>query len=96
MSLKNRVVNFFEKNKHLGRKFVIKHVLDEGESKTTVGQSNILGEIWSGTCTRKTGVPKISNNSNGAFAFAYENGNKQKREGSLRFTKDWILSPNFD
>ena len=38
-------VLLIEKNKHLGRKFVIKHVLDEGESKTTVGQSNILGEI---------------------------------------------------
>ena len=29
MSLKNRVVNFYNENIHLGKNFVVKHFLDE-------------------------------------------------------------------
>jgi transposase len=36
MSLKNRVVNFYEKNKHFGKSFVAKHFLAEKVPKSTV------------------------------------------------------------
>ena len=36
MSKKNRVVNFYNKNIHLGKNFVAKHFLDEKVPKSTV------------------------------------------------------------
>jgi transposase len=36
MRLKNRVVNFYNKNKYLGKSFVAKHFLDEKVPKSTV------------------------------------------------------------